>query len=187
MQSHPLISCTTFCISIGLKSFSLNPQYTFRSVPHKCTDEVLNKTLKPLRERAGVKYVKPTQIDPNFTDYGYRLSPELQEIRRERRVELALQGYRLDDLMRWAAHSVLVGKRGRGAYLGHDGVLYKSYSEDQLSKINLVLVDGSGWMDPLQELLPLGYQFKPDRDYLLPVPPSELELNKLMTQNPGWN
>ena len=34
MQSHPLISCTTFCISIGLKSFSLNPQYTFRSVPH---------------------------------------------------------------------------------------------------------------------------------------------------------
>lgn len=154
---------------------------------NKCTDEVLNKTLKPLRERAGVKYVKPTQIDPNFTDYGYRLSPELQEIRRERRVELALQGYRLDDLMRWAAHSVLVGKRGRGAYLGHDGVLYKSYSEDQLSKINLVLVDGSGWMDPLQELLPLGYQFKPDRDYLLPVPPSELELNKLMTQNPGWN
>lgn len=48
-------------------------------------------------------------------------------------------------------------------------------------------MDGSGWMDPLQELLPLGYQFKPDRDYLLPVPPSELELNKLMTQNPGWN
>ncbi|KAB3906183.1 hypothetical protein GAQ52_18195 [Bacteroides uniformis] len=35
MQSHPLISCTTFCISIGLTSFSPNPQYTFRSVPHK--------------------------------------------------------------------------------------------------------------------------------------------------------
>ena len=34
MQSHPLISCTTFCISIGLTSFSPNPQYTFRSVPH---------------------------------------------------------------------------------------------------------------------------------------------------------
>lgn len=35
MQSHPLIPCTTFCISIGLMSFSPNPQYTFRSVPHK--------------------------------------------------------------------------------------------------------------------------------------------------------
>ncbi|HAT99206.1 MAG TPA: hypothetical protein DCS51_02380 [Bacteroides sp.] len=36
MQSHPLIHCTTFCISIGLMSFSPNPQYTFRSVPHIC-------------------------------------------------------------------------------------------------------------------------------------------------------
>lgn len=35
MQSHPLIFCITFCISIGLIFFPLNPQYTFRSVPHK--------------------------------------------------------------------------------------------------------------------------------------------------------
>uniref|UniRef100_UPI003AF16699 hypothetical protein n=3 Tax=Barnesiella intestinihominis TaxID=487174 RepID=UPI003AF16699 len=34
LQSHPLISCTTFCISIGFISFPPNPQYTFRSVPH---------------------------------------------------------------------------------------------------------------------------------------------------------
>ena len=35
MQSHPLIFCITFCISIGLIFFPLNPQYTFRSVPHR--------------------------------------------------------------------------------------------------------------------------------------------------------
>lgn len=35
LQSHPLIFCITFCISIGLIFFPLNPQYTFRSVPHK--------------------------------------------------------------------------------------------------------------------------------------------------------
>lgn len=151
----------------------------------KCDENVLNKTLKPLRERAGVEYRKP-EHDPNFTDYGYSLTPELQEVRRERRVELALQGYRLDDLMRWAAHNVFVGKRGRGAYLGHDGVLYKSYTEEELNKVNTILVDPQGWMDPLQELLPLGYKFNPGRDYLLPIPPSELELNKKMTQNPGW-
>ena len=40
MQSHPLIFCITFCISIGLIFFPLNPQYTFRSVPHISTDEV---------------------------------------------------------------------------------------------------------------------------------------------------
>jgi CRP-like cAMP-binding protein len=34
LQSHPLIFCITFCISIGLIFFPLNPQYTFRSVPH---------------------------------------------------------------------------------------------------------------------------------------------------------
>lgn len=162
----------------------------------KCTDAVLEKTLKPLRERAGVTYVKPTTTDPNFTDYGYTLTPNLQEIRRERRVELALQGYRLDDLMRWAGAKVIVGKRGRGAYFGHDGVLYKSFlsvkdgateidSETQ-EKLDLILVDGQGWTDPLQELLPNGYQFNTKRDYLLPIPPSELTLNKQMKQNPGW-
>src|SRR5690606_29199176 len=67
----------------------------------KCDDAVLDKTLKVLRERAGVTYVKPSAIDPNFSDFGYSLTANLQEIRRERRSELALQGYRLDDLMRW--------------------------------------------------------------------------------------
>lgn len=152
----------------------------------KCNDEVLKKTLKPLRERAGVTYVKPSVIDPNFTDYGYALTPNMQEIRRERRVELALQGYRLDDLMRWNGAKVIVGKRGRGAYLGHDGILYKSFSEEQQEALATVLTDGNKWMDPLQEMLPSGYQFNPKRDYLLPIPPSELELNKQMTQNPGW-
>lgn len=153
----------------------------------KCNDDVLNKTLKPLRERVGVAYVKPTIIDPNFTNYGYALSPNMQEIRRERRVELALQGYRFDDLMRWGAEKVIVGKRGRGAYLGKDGILYRSFAEDKKEALATVLIDGNGWMDPLQELLPSGYQFNPQRDYLLPIPPSELKLNKQMKQNPGWD
>ncbi|MGL4956234.1 MAG: RagB/SusD family nutrient uptake outer membrane protein [Bacteroidales bacterium] len=150
----------------------------------RCNDIVLEKTLKPLRERAGVTYVKPTTIDPYFTNYGYPLSPNMQEIRRERRVELALQGYRLDDLMRWAAASVFAGKRGRGAYLGNDGVLYNSFSDKNL--LANVITDANGWMDPLRNFLPSGYRFNQSRDYLLPIPPSELELNKLMKQNPGW-
>mgnify|MGYP000128834757 FL=1 len=93
-----------------------------------CNDDVLNKTLKPLRERAGVTYIRPTQIDPNFTSFGYSLTPVMQEIRRERRAELAFQGFRQDDLMRWAGHKLIKGQRGLGAYLGTDGVLYKSFS-----------------------------------------------------------
>lgn len=152
----------------------------------QCTDDVLKKTLKPLRERAGVTYVKPATIDPNFTDYGYPLTPVMQEIRRERRVELALQGYRLDDLMRWNGAKAFAGKRGRGAYFGKESLLYNSFTDEQKEKLTTILVDGNGWTDPLQELLPGGYQFKENRDYLLPIPPSELDLNKEMVQNPGW-
>lgn len=153
----------------------------------KCDDIVLGKTLKPLRERAGVTYVKPTLTDPNFPFQG--LSPVLQEIRRERRSELSLQGFRLDDLMRWAGAGILQGTegRGRGAYLGEDGILYKSFSPDGHKSLKLVLKDNEGWMDPLRQYLPQGYEFKLNRDYLLPIPPDELQLNHELTQNPGWN
>lgn len=153
---------------------------------NKCDDNVLNKTLKVLRERAGVVYVKPTQADPNFPFVG--LTPILQEIRRERRSELSLQGFRLDDLMRWAGAGVLKGVngRGRGAYLGEDGVLYKSFSPVGRETLKLVLRDNDGWMDPLQQYLPDGYLFNLSRDYLLPIPQDELQLNRELRQNPGW-
>ena len=157
----------------------------------KCTPDILSETIKPLRERAGVTYTDPStwKNDPNFSNFGYSLTPVLQEIRRERRAELALQGFRLDDLMRWRGASLIVNQRGRGAYLGPDGVLYKSFNlenEETVASLDLVLVDADGWMDPLQQLLPGGYQFQTNRDYLLPIPPDELELNKLMSQNPNW-
>jgi hypothetical protein len=151
-----------------------------------CDASVLEKTIKPLRERAGVTYVTPME-DPNFSDFGYEISPELQEIRRERRSELSLQGFRLDDLMRWAAHKLIVNKRGKGAYLGKESVLYKSLSEEKRTIVDSrTLVNDEGWMDPLSQLLPNGYQFKPNRDYLLPIPPTELSLNKQLHQNPNW-
>ncbi len=155
----------------------------------RCTPEVLNKTIKPLRVRAGVEYIEPGIVDTNFTDFGYSISANLQEIRRERRSELALQGFRFDDLMRWGAHKLIVNQRGKGAYLGEDGVLYKSFNtsnQETADALKRVLVDTDKMMDPLQGLLPNGYQFNPGRDYLLPISPDELALNKRLNQNPGW-
>lgn len=150
------------------------------------SDDIANKTLKALRERAGVKYLAPTK-DANFTDFGYTLTPVLQEIRRERRSELALQGFRLDDLMRWKADKLIVGKRGKGAYVGDESILFKSYSPDNQKRIRERLtLDDNKWADPMAGTLPSGYQFHADRDYLLPIPPSELELNKKLKQNPKW-
>jgi len=150
------------------------------------SDDIANKTLKALRERAGVKYLAPAK-DANFTDFGYTLTPVLQEIRRERRSELALQGFRLDDLMRWKADKLIVGKCGKGAYVGDESILFKSYSPDNQKRIRERLtLDDNKWADPMAGTLPSGYQFHADRDYLLPIPPSELELNKKLKQNPKW-
>lgn len=150
------------------------------------SDDIANKTLKALRERAGVKYLAPAK-DANFIDFGYTLTPVLQEIRRERRSELALQGFRLDDLMRWKADKLIVGKRGKGAYVGDESILFKSYSPDNQKRIRERLtLDDNKWADPMAGTLPSGYQFHADRDYLLPIPPSELELNKKLKQNPKW-
>lgn len=150
------------------------------------SDDIANKTLKALRERAGVKYLAPAKA-ANFTDFGYTLTPVLQEIRRERRSELALQGFRLDDLMRWKADKLIVGKRGKGAYVGDESILFKSYSPDNQKRIRERLtLDDNKWADPMAGTLPSGYQFHADRDYLLPIPPSELELNKKLKQNPKW-
>lgn len=150
------------------------------------SDDIANETLKALRERAGVKYLAPAK-DANFTDFGYTLTPVLQEIRRERRSELALQGFRLDDLMRWKADKLIVGKRGKGAYVGDESILFKSYSPDNQKRIRERLtLDDNKWADPMAGTLPSGYQFHADRDYLLPIPPSELELNKKLKQNPKW-
>lgn len=151
------------------------------------SDDIANKTLKALRERAGVKYLAPAK-DANFTDFGYTLTPVLQEIRRERRSELALQGFRLDDLMRWKADKLIVGKCGKGAYVGDESILFKSYSPDNQKRIRERLtLDDNKWADPMAGTLPSGYQFHADRDYLLPIPPSELELNKKLKQNPNGN
>ncbi len=41
-------------------------------------------------------------------------------------------------------------------------------------------------MDPLKEYLPEGYKFNEDRDYLLPIPPDEIQMDHELNQNPGW-
>jgi len=133
--------------------------------------------LNLLRERAGMP---PFQVisqssDPNVIDYGYAITDELYEIRRERRVETALEGLREDDLKRWAAHTLFLGKRFKGY----------PFSETEFPDYSPPL-DEFGRIDYLMEQIPSGYQFRPERDYLDDIPQSELLLNPNLSQNPGW-
>lgn len=133
--------------------------------------------LNQLRTRVGMPgfVVHPQNSDPNRIDYGYPISDELYEIRRERRVELALEGFREDDYKRWAAHMLFKGKRPKGY----------PFDQNEFPAYNPPL-DEKGLIDYFKNFLPNGYQFKENRDYLSSIPAEELNLNPNLTQNPGW-
>lgn len=163
-------------------------QRLLRYLAGRTTDDILDKTIGELRKRAGVKYMRPADVETNLNEYGYQITPTMQGIRRERRVELALQGCRLDDLLRWKAESVIMNRRKIGAYLGDDALLFKSFSDKERGEIRQkVILNDNKYMDPLAKKLPNGYQFNPKRDYLLPIPSAEVSIEKKLNQNPGWN
>ena len=146
-------------------------------------------TVNAIRDRVGMIHLDLNNIthDPDW-DYP-ALSPVINEIRRERRVELAFETLRWDDLARWRAHHLIVGKRPKGIlYIGSN--LEGTYF-DYLGNPTIVLgqnlyVDTDGFIDPYQGALPGGFGFNPDRDYLSPIPSDEITLNNNIQPNPGW-
>jgi hypothetical protein len=142
------------------------------------TQQDIDKSIKLLRDRVGMPNLIISDIpnDPNwlFPD----LSPVINEIRRERRVELVAESFRWDDIARWAAaDELIVGKRPLGGK-------FNSIDYPDLSAADYRLTDG--YFDPLKEQLPTGYGFVLDRDYLSPISTQELTLNPNLKQNPGW-
>ena len=67
------------------------------------SQDVLDKTINLLRDRVEMPHLTMNVgfTDPNWPDYGYDVDPLLQEIRRERRIELVAEGFRYDDIIRW--------------------------------------------------------------------------------------
>lgn len=131
------------------------------------TQDDLDKTINVLRDRVGMPHLTMAVgfTDPNWPNWGYSLSPILQEIRRERRVELAGEGFRSDDIKRWKAGSLL---NRIETYTGKWIAKEKKYAEVY-----------PGY---------LGKRKWNDRLYLYPIPTGEFVKNpKLLPQNPGWN
>ncbi len=154
-----------------------------------CTQEVLDKTINELRNRAGVTKLSLVGvngvgfIDPQW-DFP-TLSPLLNEIRRERRVELAFEGFRTDDLFRWAATDLLqVPKLGSKIEQWRNKPFSPSYNVDEVSKTKK---NAAGYISPYFDKRgenKLG--FDPTKNYLYPLPIDQLVLNKNLKQNPGY-
>ncbi|MGK6350155.1 RagB/SusD family nutrient uptake outer membrane protein [Parapedobacter sp. DT-150] len=155
------------------------------------TQSDIDQTVNALRSRVGMVDglldIGNITTDPNWEFSG--LSPLLQEIRRERKVELACEGLRVDDIHRWAAaDELIVGKRPLGA-IKKQWDNYPGASDIFLEAVTKLPVDAQGYIDPYQpySIMDAGYQFNLGRDYLSPIPTDQLVLNpSLLPQNPGW-
>ena len=119
-----------------------------------------------------------TDPDWNFPT----LSPIINEVRRERRVELAAEGFRYDDIRRWAAaDELIVGWKPLGAK-------WKQWATEPAFQNLKINVNAAGYIEPFQKPTALanGFKFNVNRDYLLPLPTQELTINPSLKQNPGW-
>ena len=124
----------------------------------------------------------------------------MDEIRRERMVELHGEGFRLDDLKRWGiAHINLRGQKLGRKILG-------TFYTDPTKKVNSLQYSGEPLYNP--ETRPTQWGLVSEdpadidygrpiatipgnclwsqRDYLDPLPLEQIRLNPNLTQNPGW-
>jgi len=154
------------------------------------TQEDVDITINELRKRVGMNNGLLTlgaiTADPNWEFP--ELTPIINEVRRERKVELCCEGYRRDDIFRWAAaNKLIVGKRPKGAkksqWLNDPGTPQNIL--DALQAVHFE-ADENGYIDRFKYTIPNGYGFKVNRDYLSPLPIEEMLLNSNLRQNPGW-
>ena len=179
------------------------------------TQSDLNASVKKLRDRVGMPALDMAAANGNPDPYlqaaatGYpgvtgTNAGVILEIRRERSVELLMEGFRYDDMMRWKEGKTfeqpLYGMYfpGLGDYdLDGDGkmdvCLYTgSYPASTTASVLLKvgtdtwLSNGtSGYLYPGKAVT---CTWNEDRDYLYPIPTEERSLTGgALTQNPGWN
>ncbi len=153
------------------------------------TQADIDITVNAIRDRVGMIHLDMAGIttDPQW-DFP-ELSPLINEIRRERRIELSFEATRWDDLARWGAAHLIVNQRPKGIkYIGSnlEDTYYNFDGKPSIVIGENIFADPDGFIDPYQSILPQGFGFDPGRDYLSPIPSDELTLNQNLVQNPGW-
>lgn len=151
------------------------------------TQQDIDKTINALRKRVGMTAMLDINHIPDDPNREFKdVSPLLNEIRRERKVELACEGFRHDDIFRWAAADELIaGKLPLGAVKAQ-WANYPGTTDKFKEAWAALKTDKTGHIDPFGKFIPKGYNFNLKRDYLSPLPTNELTLNKNLKQNPGW-
>lgn len=132
------------------------------------TDSELDYSLNKVRLRVNPNMPKLSSTLVSANNLSMR-----EEIRRERTVELVLEGFRIDDLKRWATApdempQDMLGVQVTDTWFETNWTDHKrSLSSDGC----LILYSDRTWNDKL---------------YLYPLPSDQLQLNPQLEQNPGW-
>lgn len=177
------------------------------------TDADWALTIGALRKRAGITgglTTKPTVVDTYLQSKYFPTitNPVILEVRRERGIELCLEGFRFDDIVRWK-RGELMQMEWNGMYvpkldtpldLNEDGILdvafykvlptkvagvtYVEVSPLVAGKPNSQLISGdtSGELTWLNNI-PRKWT---DKNYYYPIPTGDMITNPKLTQNPGW-
>jgi hypothetical protein len=177
------------------------------------TDADWAMTIGALRERAGITgglTTKPTVVDPYLQETYFPdiTDPVILEIRRDRGIELAMEGFRFYDLMRWK-RGELLEMEWNGMYvpaidtpldLNQDGtpdVVYYITPPATTPPYPAIPVSETYGGQPNPYKLREGdhgeiiwlHNIKrkwEDKNYYYPIPETHILTNPNLTQNPGW-
>lgn len=127
-------------------------------------DNALNISLNLVRTRINPDMPKLTVEFANT--HGLSLQ---EEIRRERTVELYMEGFRIDDLKRWKTAEQEMPQNLLGVMKVGEYSVVQNTSVD--ADNNVIVDQGRRWES---------------KNYLLPLPSDQLQLNTNLQQNPGW-
>lgn len=131
------------------------------------SDVDLDKSLNLVRNR--VNKLMPKLSNAFAQTNGLDLRTE---IRRERTIELYLEGFRRDDLIRWKTAEIEMPKPIEG--ITWTGTAYETY----WTGIKNNIVNGNFRLETSRQ-----WQ---EKHYLLPIPSQQLQLNPSLVQNTGW-
>lgn len=146
------------------------------------SDADLDFSINKTRARAGVAPLTNALIAP------YAELSLLGEIRRERACELFGEGLRWDDVKRWGIAEQILNKTHLGIQV--TGTEYETalaldnkpaYDPVEFPLRNGLNADGRVIVDVI------GERNFSKRNYLIPLPNTEIQLNPALKQNPGWN
>ncbi|MFC0316861.1 MULTISPECIES: RagB/SusD family nutrient uptake outer membrane protein [Olivibacter] len=180
------------------------------------TDADWAKSIGALRARAGITgglTTLPTTVDTYLqqTFFPDISNPIILEVRRERQVELALEGFRFNDLKRWKHGELMANLQWSGIYvpalnvlmdLDHNGsydvVFYDGNTEGPTIAVpsGCAKVAIGGKSTNYQTLTANRHLewfkaqprkwYEDGRQYLYPIPSTAIVKNNNLSQNPGW-